>query len=251
MMSKFPGRVFYFFRFFFQYRICTDKIRVPVLVFAFLSSSFCLAQKKPSFFSVRAGTSIPYAEYCQKNMEKGSFTLTGANVSAEGAWFFMNKLGVGASAGVNLHPVDVGVLGWEKVQSDPFLSDVYIRSDPYLIITIMTGIYTQIPIKHKFHLTGKVIGGILWGKTPYQLYKPEYFITGPDYYEITSSVDWKISWQAGAGIRYDLSSCFGLVLDADILYDRLGFIFNSGSGSYTSNKTISFINTTLGVRFNL
>ncbi|MBM3436664.1 MAG: hypothetical protein FJY07_10665 [Bacteroidetes bacterium] len=210
-----------------------------------------MGQKKPTFLGIRAGSSFPYGPYSKKNLDEGSFTLTGINITAEGAWFFLSKLGIGGSAGVNWHPVDVGVLGWEKVQSDPFLSDVYIRSEPYLIVTIMTGAYSQIPIRGKFHATGKALGGIFLGKTPYQLYKPEYFMTGPDYFEITSAIDWNISWQAGAGIRYDITPCYVLVFDAEIFYNRLGFSFNSGSGSYTNYRIISFVNTTLGIRFNL
>jgi hypothetical protein len=210
-----------------------------------------LTQNKPSFISIRGGASIPIGEYHQKNLEGGSFALTGFNVSAEGAWFFHQYFGVGASAGINFHPVDVGALGWEKVLTDPFLDDLYIRSEPYKIITAMAGFYTQLPIKGKFSAAGKLLGGLLWGQTPYQLYKPQYFLVGPSYYEITSAIDWKFSWQAGIGLRYEISPCFGLILDGEIIYDQLDFQFNTATGIRTDERKISFINTTLGIRFNL
>ena len=209
------------------------------------------AQDKPSFVGIRSGVSIPFGKYHATTLDDGSFALTGFNVSAEGAWFFNPRFGIGASVGLNFHPVDVYRLGWEKVQADPFLQDVYIRSDPYQIITAMAGFYTQLPIKGKFWFTGKLLGGLLYGKTPYQLYKPEYFLTGPEYYEITSSKDYKFSWQVGIGFRYDISPCFGLVLDSEIFYDKLIFGFNTSSGVRYDEHTISFINTTLGVRFDL
>lgn len=209
------------------------------------------AQDKPSFVGIRSGVSIPYGKYNATDLDGGSFTTAGFNVSAEGAWFFHPKFGIGASAGLNFHPVDVYRLGWEKVLKDPFLQDLYIRSDPYQIITAMAGFYTQLPIVKKFSFTGKLLGGLLHGKTPYQLYKPEYFLTGPPYYEITSSKDYKFSWQAGIGFRYDISPCFGLVLDTDIFYDKLVFGFNTALGTRYDEHIISFINTTLGVRFDL
>ena len=209
------------------------------------------AQKNPSFVAIKGGASFPFGKYHQKDIEEGSFALTGFNVSAEGAWFFTPKFGVGASAGINFHPVDVGVLGWEKVQDDPFLDDLYIRSDPYKIITAMAGFYTQIPIKAKFSFTGKLLGGLLWGQTPYQLYKPTYFMVGPPYYEITPATDWKFSWTAGMGFRYDISPCFGLVLESEIFYDQLDFQFETSTTTRTDKRIISFINTTLGIRFNL
>jgi len=209
------------------------------------------AQEKPSFVGIRSGVSIPFGKYQATTPGEGSFTLAGFNVTAEGAWFFKPKFGIGASAGLNYHPVDVSSLGWEKVQEDPFLQDVTIRSEPYRIITAMAGIFTQLPVKGKLLFTGKLLGGLLYGITPYQLYKPEYFQTGPEYYEITSSKDYKFSWQAGIGFRYDISPCFGIALDSEIFYDKLVFGFNTSTGTRYDMHIISFINTTLGVRFNL
>jgi hypothetical protein len=224
------------------------------LIFLFCSlfwAGTSFAQKKPSFIAIRGGASLPFGKYHEKSLDGGSFTLTGFNVSAEGAWFFNPKFGVGANAGINFHPVDVGVLGWEKVLADPFLEDLYIRSDPYKIITAMAGFYTQLPIKGKFFFTGKVLGGLFWGQTPYQLYKPDYFMVGPPYFEITSATDWKFSWSAGLGFRYNITPCFGLVLDSEIFYDQLNFDFQTYTSIRTDERIISFINTTLGIRFNL
>lgn len=209
------------------------------------------AQDKPSFIGIRGGASIPYGAYHNNSLDGESFAMTGFNVSAEGAWFFKPKFGVGASAGFNYHPVDVSSLGWKVVQNDPAMKDVTVRSDPYQIITAMAGFYTQLPIKGKFSFTGKLLGGLLYGKTPYQLYKPEYVLFGPQYFEITPSKDYKFSWQAGIGFRYDISPCFGLVLDAEIFYDKLTFGFYAGKGIRYDEHIISFINTTLGLRFNL
>lgn len=222
-----------------------------VLVLLIIGIVNLRAQDKPSFVGIRGGVSIPYGKYHSTDLDRGSFTTAGFNVSAEGAWFFTPKFGVGASAGFNFHPVDVQLLGWEKVLQDPFLQDVYIRSNPYQIITAMAGFYTQLPIFEKFSFTGKLLGGLLYGRTPYQLYKPEYFLFGPPYYEITPSTDYKFSWQAGIGFRYDISSCFGLVLDTDIFYDKLIFGFNTALGARYDEHIISFINTTLGIRFDL
>jgi opacity protein-like surface antigen len=232
-----------------------NKNLLRVRLIFILISTFLLAdvnaQKHPSFIGIRGGASFPFGKYHEKNLDGGSFTLTGFNVSTEGAWFFNPKFGVGAAAGINFHPVDVGYLGWEKVQADPFLEDVYIRSEPYKIVTAMAGFYTQLPIKGKLSFTGKLLGGLFWGQTPYQLYKPKYFMVGPSYFEITPATDWKFSWQAGIGLRYDISPCFGLVLDGEILYDKLSFNYKTGSGTRTDERIISFINTTLGIRFNL
>jgi hypothetical protein len=227
------------------------------LFVATLSLATCFfyvsAQEKPSFVAIRSGVSLPFGEYHEKSLDGGSFTLTGFNVSAEGAWFFNPKFGIGASVGVNMHPVDVQLLGYEIVQSRPDLEDLYTRSNPYLIITSMGGLYVQFPVKKKLSFTGKALCGLLYGETPYQLYKPEYTMgAGPGYYEITPSKDWKFSWQAGVGLRYDITPCYALVFDTEMVYDQLTFGFYTPAGTVRNDvRTISFFNATLGVRFNL
>lgn len=231
------------------------KLRTAFILSTFLFLSFwnqkLFAGEKQAFAGISAGFSIPYGNFRATVLPEGSFALTGLNVNAEGAWFFIPKLGVGAAAGFNLNPVYVSALGWAKVVNDPFLNDVTIRSDPYLTITAMVGLYTKLPVYKKFSFSGKLLGGLLFGQTPYQLYKPEYFMVGPPYYEITSARDWKFSWQAGAGIVYDISPCVGLILEGVIMYDKLSFNFLTGSGTRTDVHTIALINTTLGIRINI
>lgn len=229
--------------------IYNNPARIILLLFLILIVFFLNAQEKPSFLAIRSGTSFPVGKYHSKNLDNGCFTMTGLTVSAEGAWFFKPGFGIGAATGINFHPVDVGMLGWEEIQDNPFLEDVYIRSEAYTMVTAMAGFYTQFPVIKKFSATGKILGGLLWGKTPYQLYKSQYYLTGLLYEEITSAQDLKFSWQAGIGFRYDISPCLGLVFDSEFMYDNLGFIFNTSSGPYTKKRTISFINTTLGIRF--
>lgn len=227
------------------FRICSF---VLILI---LFTSGIEAQEKPSFFGINAGAAIPFGNFKSTEYKTGSFAITGFTTNLEGAWFFMPRLGVGASAGLNLNPLDVASLEWAKVLSDPFMSDVSIRSEPYFTATAMAGLYTQFPIYKKFSATGKLLGGLLYGKTPYQLYKPEFFMVGPPYYEITSAQDWKFTWQAGLGIHYDISGCIGLLAEASILYRDLYFSFNTANGLRTDVHTIALINTTVGVRIKI
>ena len=209
------------------------------------------AQDKPSFVGLRTGVSIPFSKYAAKDLDEGSFTQAGFNVAIDGAWFFKPKFGVGGAVGLNLLPVDVASLGRARVDKDPFLSSVVIRSEPWKIIIAMIGPYFQFPISSKFSFSAKLLGGLLYGKTPYQLYKPDYYLLPDDWAEITPATDMKFSWQTGIGIVYNLNTCIDLALDADLFYDKLAFGFNSSTGYYTDERTIAMINTTLGLRINL
>jgi len=205
------------------------------------------SQSTSSFFSIRGGISFPTGKYASWDLQKGSFTLPGVTASIEGAWFFLPFLGIGGEAGINFHPIDVTTLGWAKVQNDPFLMDVTIRSDPFQIITGSAGLYGNIYILNKISLQGKMMGGLMWGETPYQLYKPQYFLVGPDYFEITSSKDKSFMFLGGAGIQYDISSCIGINVVGEFIASDLSFRFQTASGIRVDEKPVRIVNLTLGL----
>lgn len=216
---------------------------------AYFTNGF--GQEKPSFVSLQGGMSLPLGKYSQKSLDEGCFTLPGLTTGLEGAWFFSPHYGVGASAFINWHPVDVGYLGYEKVIKDPFLEDVYIRSESYRVITGMIGPFCSFQLKNKLHFSGKLLGGLMRAKTPWQLYKPDYFMVQTIWYEITPAIDWNYSFQAGADLTYDITSCYGIVLSNNIFYSKLAFRFNTSTETIVNERVFSFVNTTIGIRFRL
>jgi len=217
------------------------------IVFLFLTI-ILPAQQNPSFVSLQVGTSLPVAKFHGKEFPGGGFALTGLCTSIEGAWFFRSWMGVGASAGMNVHPVDVGDLGYETVQENPFITDLIIRSDPYLSLSLYTGLFFQFPLVQKLSFTAKALGGIIYTRTPYQLYKAEYYLIGENWYEITSAGDYEGSFLAGAGLRYDLNDCIGFSLQSDFTYNVMDFNFAQSDGSVrTDEKVVAFVNLSAGL----
>jgi len=214
------------------------------VIIIFLSNSLN-AQEKSYYIGLNSGLSIPIGQYKAKNLESGCFTQTGFTVGIEGAWYFKQFLGVGGQFGFNLHPVDVGLLGYEKVRIDPFLSDLFIRSDPYQIITGTIGLFYRWNFFKQWSFHSKLLGGMMWAKTPYQLYKPEYIMVGPEYYEITSSKDNNLMGLFGAGIQVDISPCIAVRAEGELQYSKMIFGFKTSSGSRYDYRTISFINTSI------
>lgn len=222
-------------------------LRILSLMYLFAATAqISSAQQIQSFVALRSGVSFPFGDYKAANLDKGSFTQAGFNISAEGAWYFSKNIGAGISAGLNLHPVDVASLGREQVNREPFLTDVVIRSEPYWIITVMPALFAGYRFADKLEVNGKLGAGLLSGRTPYQLYKPDYFLLPDDWVEVTSDKDHKFSWQAGLGIAWEISSCVGLSLRSDVLYDTLDFTFKTASGKRTDKRRIAMINIVAG-----
>jgi hypothetical protein len=221
----------------------------------FLISAFLIpmtiaisAQQKQSFIGLQAGPSFPVGKFSAKKLPDGGFAQTGFSTSLEGAWFFIPWLGIGASAGMHFHPVDVGTLGYEKVVTDPFMNDVYIRSDPYRSYTLYTGIFFRIPLVQRLSLTAKALGGAMFTQSPYQLYKAEYEMIGEKWFEITSAGDFEGSFLAGAGLKYELKNCIGFSLSSEFTYNTMDFDFELSDGSIrTDKKVVGFVNIVLGI----
>jgi hypothetical protein len=206
------------------------------------------AQQKPSFIGLQAGPSFPVGKFQSKELPDGSFTQTGFSASLEGAWFFKPWLGVGGSAGMHVHPVDVGKLGYEKILGNPGMIDLYIRSDPYRSYTLYAGLFFHFPLVQRLSFTAKALGGIMFSQTPYQLYKAEYEVIGEHWFEITSAGDFEGSFLAGAGFKYELKNCIGFSLNSEFTYNMMDFDFERLDGSIrTDNKVVSFVNLVAGV----
>ena len=206
------------------------------------------AQQKPSYIGMQAGPSFPVGKFQLKELPDGSFAQTGISTSLEGAWFFKSWLGAGGSAGVHVHLVDVGVLGYEKVLADPFMNDVYIRSDPYRSYTLYAGLFFQFPLVQRLSFSGKALGGMMYTQSPYQLYKAEYEMIGEKWYEITSAGDFDGSFLAGAGLKYELKNCIGFSLNSEFTYNVMDFDFETSDGSIrTDKRVVSFVNLVAGI----
>ncbi len=205
------------------------------------------AQTHRTYLELKSGLSLPILDYSSNNLETGCFTQPGFTTSLEAGMKIYKRWGVTLQSGFQLHGVDVGYLGWEKIQVDPFLEDVYIRSDPYRIIHIVGGPEFCLPLYNKFNFDLKLLGGVFFSRTPYQLYKPTYFMVGPPYYEITSSSDISFACGGGARIRYAITNCYEVSLQGEFLSSQAAFPFQTASTSRIENKTITILNISAGL----
>lgn len=229
------------------------KNRFTLLLWVIVSSIHFVvnAQTKPHFIGFNAGISIPVGAYQSQNIETGGFTTPGFCFGGDGAWFFTKGLGVGIHLAWNQHPVDVGALGEARVLANPFLSDTYIRSDPYVIKTAMVGVFYQKSIYKLFSITANVLGGLSEARTPFQVHEPKYFLVNVPYEIITESTDRAPAWMIGLGLRYNITPCYALVWENTFFSNPFAFTFKTSNGYRTDNKQIAFFNSSLGIRFNL
>lgn len=222
--------------------------KILFILLSFLYSAGSGAQDAHGYVALQAGPSVPAGKFHAKTLPDGGFATTGLNVSLEGAWFFRPWIGIGGYAGYQAHPVDVGALGLEKMAEDPFLTGLYIRSDPYRSYSLYGGLFFEKPLIRRLNLTAKLLGGLIYAETPYQLYKAEYYLIGEKWYEITAAGDYEGSFLAGLGARYYLNSCIGFSLNGEFTYNKTDFTFIQTNGSErTEYQSMTYVNILLGV----
>lgn len=193
--------------------------------------------------------SIPLSNFAAKSLDGGSFALAGFSGGMGLQWTIKSGFSVRIQAAAARHSIDVGSLGNEKVQQDPFLEDVYIRSEAFKNNTLLAGPAYRLKIRKRISLDGRLLAGLAQSQTPYQLYKPKYFLTGPSFYEITSATDYSFVWGASAVLMFDFSRCYQLGFSAEYLRTKAVFGFDSASGFREDIRKLGLLN--LGLVFSV
>jgi hypothetical protein len=222
-------------------------MRAVIFLLIFFIGISASAQPTEGSIHLRSGLSVPLLEYASADLEKGSFTKAGLTTTLALSSDLYKQWGITLQGGLQLHPVDVGWLGYEKVRTDPFLLDVTIRSEPYRILHIAGGPTYSFEPFAKTSVSASLLGGVFYSSTPYQLHKPKYFMTGPDFYEITTSRDYSFAYGAGLSLAYAITDCYHLALESDLLRSKAGFQFVSGAGLRTDWRQITMLNISLSL----
>lgn len=220
---------------------------LPILLILFVNSFYINAQPLQLDLAFQSGISIPLFDYSATNLQKGCFTLPGFTGSTEVKLLVDDNWSGALMAGFQLNPVDVGLLGYEKVNADPFLEDLYIRSDPYKVIHLMIGPGYRAPIFKSFSLEGQLIAGVFLTSTPYQLYKPEYFFTGPPFYEITPARDISFAYGGSARLLYQVTPWYQIAITNQLMQSKASFTFNKSTTSRTDVRNISLWNASFSI----
>jgi len=216
-----------------------------ILLFSFHFSAY--AQKWN--ISLEPALSIATGDYAAHKLYTGSFAATGFNGSLELNYAIDQRLILALEGGTSLHAVDVAALGLATVQSDPFMEDVYIRSEANRNTYLLAGAKYTFNLPLKLHSEAGIKAGVMRSETPYQLYKPRYFLTGPEYYEITSAMDYSFALSSEMALLYPIENCYEVGLGLQWLSASPAFGFNTSSGIRVDKRPVQMLNIAFRWRF--
>jgi len=218
-----------------------------IFLFILSFSLNAMAGDGKSFFALKASYSLPVGDYALYDLDKGCFTTNGLTLGAEGAWYFYKNFGVGADVGYSLHTVDAIGIANKIIEDAILLNQLYVRSDPYRMITTMAGVYYSIDIIDKLRIEPKLLAGMMFGQTPWQLYEQELYLLGDSYYKITPSKANAFAFKVGVSVKYQLSPCIALSLMTDYSQSDLSFGFYSSDELNYRKRKISYFDFGMGL----
>ncbi len=209
-----------------------------------------LGQEPRKFrINILSGYALPQGQLASKHFDNGGYAVYGAGSALEGIWKFHPHLSAGVSFSVSKFPFDENTYAQNLVDSDPFMDNLYMKSDAYKVLTYTGAIYYTGSICNKVRLTGNVGGGIVWAQTPDQLFSATYFGGIKRTYKITPAYCSKPVITTGLSCKYRVFEQVDISLFANYYLANLGFSFLTSSDSYTRWLTFSYINTGLGIGF--
>ncbi|PLX10203.1 MAG: hypothetical protein C0598_10955 [Marinilabiliales bacterium] len=223
-------------------------IKKTIIIFLLVLINFSIsAQSENLSISIRSNLSSPWGEYAGNDIDKSCFTLHGVSFGSELTWHINQKIGLVLDFNQTFHPVNTSELGTAMVNEDNLLLDLYIRSEAYSLSTTLLGTNYRIKINEKLSVNPKILIGVMYGKTPYQLFFPEYYLYGPSYFTITSSKAYGLAFKGGANLIYAFNNYVAMDLNFDLTYSKLKFGFYEYSGHVYRIRNILFTNIGVGL----
>lgn len=230
-------------------------MRKILFVFALLLSSCLFAQNVETnskvYFNLKSGVSIPLGDFSKGILNTGGFADPGFYAGFDAVWMAYDRIGLTLSADLAMNPIRVSDLGFERMQADPFLVDLWVRSDPFKLISSYGGITYSSELFDRININTGISLGLMYGETPYQILYSKYFMLGTNYYIITSAGSYGFAYKFDANIEYELRKQWTIFVNFGYQHSKLRFKFYSGSGDRFENKKIDLLNIAFGIRLKI
>ncbi|MFT3948168.1 MAG: outer membrane beta-barrel protein [Agriterribacter sp.] len=237
------------------------KKALLTFLIAFVSVSI-YAQKKDSsshfVLSLNGGIASPMGNFSKGDYsdERSGFAQTGFHYNISGVYYLNKSFGIGALVGYS----QFGHKGLQSL-SDGYKEDSGTDSTTLLTkgntrsLSFLAGPYYSFHLGSNFSIDLRVLGGYVnTNLSGFDVYYEDY--TGNVMTQKEASAG-AFGFQAGAGIRYNITHKIGVQANVDyfsskpkfdIRYDN--FVVNSGRKLTTYNETVAGLNTTIGIVFN-
>ena len=207
------------------------------------------AQNTKSYFAFNLGASMPAGDYgdVNPNNDNAGYADVGPEVSIEGVYFFSDYVGFGAKFGNNVHFLDQ--LGYRNslMQGDN-VEEVYINyTYPYTNVYAQVGVFFNLPLTEQFHITPKVMGGMLFSMDAYIDAEIQYENGDYEYIDNTRSTSFTFTPLFGVDLRYVVSDDAMVQLSVDRISAKQDFGYDIYGNFTGKQQRYTWYTISLGV----
>jgi opacity protein-like surface antigen len=221
-----------------------------------------LAQNASSsgfILSVNGGLSVPLGDFSKGDYynQKSGFASAGGTVNLSATWYLSKHFGIGLAGGYSGY----GFKGSQSL-SDGYKEDsgtdstTLYRQGTNHVLSILAGPYYRFLTTKKLTADAHLLGGYS------NVHLAGFRIFYEDYTDNAMSQEpssgGAFAWQAGAGLQYLLTKKISIRFAADYLATEpriamkyQNFIVNSGRKLSAYHQSASFVNTSLGIGYQL
>ncbi|HTS46148.1 MAG TPA: outer membrane beta-barrel protein [Puia sp.] len=221
--------------------------------------------KGPSFIGITGGISLPTGNWAKSNYvvsttgyvdDPAGYASSGPIIGLEGAYFFSKNIGVGGIFSYATYKVkDLDMLSGGYRESFD-VDQVTTTATSYQSWSLMPGLYFDFPLTHRLSATARALAGITNSSTPRISVDVEDGGIDDGTFEQKSASKTAFGFEAGIGLNYRITKCFGIILHGDYFYSKPDFTIentqrNNAAGRYVTeyNQPLAGINVSLGVAY--
>ncbi|HXS36076.1 MAG TPA: outer membrane beta-barrel protein [Flavipsychrobacter sp.] len=206
-------------------------------------------------FGITGGLSVPFGNYVKADYDnsKSGFAKAGSDFGVTATYFLNKNFGISALISYHKYAFN-GVQNMANGLKESFdVDSVYLETNgDNHVLNILVGPYYSIPAGKRLSVDFRVLIGLanasLAGNN---VILTDGGVTDPEFYQKPATAT-TFALQAGAGLRYNISNSFGIMLNADYFYSKPNFkidnvdrLNNAGRKIDNYNEPIACINTNI------
>jgi len=206
-------------------------------------------------FGVTSGLSTPFGNYVKTDYDdpKSGFTKSGSDFGVTATYFLNKNFGISALVSYHKYAFN-GVQNMANGLKESFdVDSVYLETNgDNHTLNILVGPYYSLPIGKKLSVDLRVLVGYVNASLEgNNVILTDGGVTDPEFYQKPATAS-TFGLQAGTALRYNISSSFAVMLNADYFYSKPNFTIdnvnrlnNAGRKIDSYNQPITGINTNI------
>lgn len=205
--------------------------------------------KKKLTAGINAGLSLPLGRYHSDLKNDVGLATAGTAIGIEATYFFSRFIGANLSFTHQFHSTNAKKRAQWLGSSDASITKATVSSGSFQLWDILLGLEGRFPIAQHWNISWIAGGGVLWTTTPAVAEDIQAGV--PSGTKITAARAASFVYKSRLSVHYALTPSISIGVFGEGAHSEPTFSFRSGETATDRKLSISFLNTGIGLRYNL